>query len=59
MSIYSGFATRVQENYYDELLFHIISTLLTRIIKFYQKQDIDEQSFLKIVYSQEKALSKL
>ena len=37
MSIYSGFATRTQENYYDQILYNVISTLLVRISKFYQQ----------------------
>lgn len=59
MSIYSGFATRNQENYYDQVLYNVISTLLTRIGKFYRNEDIDENSFLKIVSNQERTLRKL
>jgi hypothetical protein len=35
MSIYSGFATRHQEQTYDHLLFDLIDVLQRRIIKFY------------------------
>lgn len=59
MSIYSGFATRTLENYYDQLLYNILSTLLTRISKFYRAEEIDESSFRKIVMNQEKTLRKL
>ena len=59
MSIYSGFATRNQENYYDQVLYNVISTLLTRITKFYHNDDIDENSFLKIITNQERTLRKL
>ena len=37
----------------------MISTLLTRITKFYRKENIDENSFLKIINNQEKTLRKL
>lgn len=52
MSIYSGFATRGQENYYDQVLYNVISTLLTRVAKFYRNEQIDENSFLRIVNNQ-------
>ena len=59
MSIYSGFATRNQESYYDQILYNLISTLLVRISKFYRGEEVDENSFLKIVTNHEKALKKL
>lgn len=59
MSIYSGFATRNQENYYDQILYNLISTLLVRISKFYRGDDVDENSFLKIITNQERVLKKL
>jgi len=37
MSIYSGFATRNQEQYYDKMIYNLISTLLLRIVKFYKR----------------------
>ena len=52
MSIYSGFATRTQENYYDQILYNIISTLLVRISKFYQNETVNDHSFFKILTSQ-------
>lgn len=59
MSIYSGFATRNQENYYDQILYNLISTLLVRISKFYRGEEVEENSFLKIVVNHEKTLKKL
>lgn len=59
MSIYSGFATRNLEQYYDQVLYSVISTLLTRITKFYRNEHVDERSFHKIISSQEKTLRKL
>ena len=59
MSIYSGFATRTQENYYDQVLYNLISTLLVRISKFYQGEKVNEESFLRIITNQEKCLRKL
>ena len=36
MSIYSGFATRNQEHFYDQIVYNLLSTLLLRIAKFYR-----------------------
>lgn len=52
MSIYSGFATRTQENYYDQILYNVISTLLVRVSKFYHNEEVDENSFFKIISNQ-------
>lgn len=49
MSIYSGFATRNQENYYDHILFNLMSTLFVRIVKFYNRENADEAKFHKII----------
>ena len=59
MSIYSGFATRNQENYYDHILFNVMSTLLVRMIKFYSHEKADEEKFIKIMKRQEKVLRKM
>ena len=40
MSIYSGFATRAQEQYYDKILYNLISTLLLRLSKFYNNERV-------------------
>ena len=37
MSIYSGFATRNQEHFYDQIVYNLISTLLLRVAKFYRR----------------------
>jgi N-acetylmuramic acid 6-phosphate (MurNAc-6-P) etherase len=59
MSIYSGFATRNQEQTYDKMLYNLISTLLLRLGKFYKREPVDENTFLKIVFDQEKSLRKM
>lgn len=41
MSIYSGFATRRQEEAYDSLVVDLITVLQRRIIKFYLGQETD------------------
>lgn len=41
MSIYSGFATRQQEQSYDNLILDLISVLQRRIIKFYVGEEAD------------------
>lgn len=41
MSIYSGFATRNQEHFYDKILYSLISTLLVRVSKFYKNEEVD------------------
>lgn len=41
MSIYSGFATRNLEQYYDKILYNLISTLLLRLSKFYKHEQVD------------------
>lgn len=41
MSIYSGFATRIQENAYDQLIVDLIQVLQRRIIKFYVEEEAD------------------
>ena len=59
MSIYSGFATRTQENYYDQVIYNVISTLLVRISKIYNEEHVDENAFMRIISNQEKLLRKL
>lgn len=41
MSIYSGFATRLQEQAYDQLIVDLISVLQRRVIKFYMGEEAD------------------
>ena len=41
MSIYSGFATRFQEQTYDSLLLDLLGVLQKRLIKFYTGQEVD------------------
>ena len=59
MSIYSGFATRSLEQYYDKMLYNLISTLLLRLTKFYKREPVEENAFLKIIFDQEKSLRKI
>lgn len=49
MSIYSGFATRNLEQFYDRMLYNLLSTLLLRVTKIYKREAVDEGAFLKIV----------
>ena len=46
MSIYSGFATRHQEEKYDECLDSVLYILQKRIIKFYSNEKADEEKKL-------------
>ena len=41
MSIYSGFATRQQEQAYDSLVADLIQVLQRRVVKFYAGQEAD------------------
>ena len=46
MSIYSGFATRQQEQTYDSCVESIIFILQKRLLKFYRNEKADENKFL-------------
>ena len=46
MSIYSGFATRQQEEVYDNCIESMIYILQKRLLKFYQHEKADEDKFL-------------
>lgn len=59
MSIYSGFATRNQEHYYDQILLNIMSTLLTRLLKFYRQETFDEKHFIVMMNKQIKYIQKM
>lgn len=59
MSIYSGFATRNLEQFYDRMLYNLLSTLLLRVAKLYKREPVDEPAFLKIVLGHEKNLRKM
>lgn len=45
MSIYSGFATRTQENQYNKLVDGMVMLLKNRLIKFYLQKPTDEKQF--------------
>ena len=49
MSIYSGFATRFQEEAYDHCIDSLLYILQKRIIKFYQGEPADEEKFISLV----------
>lgn len=49
MSIYSGFATRHQEETYDQLVEDLLFVLQKRILKFYRQESADEQKFLDVL----------
>lgn len=49
MSIYSGFATRFQEEAYDHCVDSLLYILQKRIIKFYRGEPADEDKFVTLV----------
>ena len=49
MSIYSGFATRLQEETYDSCINTLIFILQKRIMKFYEQAEVDEPKFIAAV----------
>ena len=49
MSIYSGFATRAQEECYDQCIDSLLYILQKRIIKFYKNEEADEERFISLV----------
>ncbi len=49
MSIYSGFATRAQEEAYDQCIDSLLFILQRRIVKFYKNEEADEEKFIGLV----------
>jgi hypothetical protein len=49
MSIYSGFATRSQEETYDQCIDSLLYVLQKRIVKLYKHEETDEEKFIAIV----------
>ena len=49
MSIYSGFATRFQEESYDHCIDSLLYVLQKRVIKFYQNEPADDDKFANLV----------
>jgi hypothetical protein len=49
MSIYSGFATRFQEESYDHCIDALLYVLQKRIIKFYMGEHAEEEKFISAV----------
>lgn len=49
MSIYSGFATRQQEEAYDSLAEDLVYVLQKRLLKFYHNEQADESKFISIL----------
>lgn len=43
MSVYSGFATRQQETFYNKLIEKTLSMLGTRLIYFYKNESIPDE----------------
>jgi hypothetical protein len=61
MSIYSGFATRSQEEIYDHFLEGVLYILQKRVLKFYHNEKADEEKFissLNKLYHQMKSMEK-
>lgn len=46
MSVYSGFATRLQETNYDQLTSSLISLLIARVMALYRNEHIDEIAWI-------------
>lgn len=59
MSIYSGFATRQQEQAYDSLVADLIQVLQRRVVKFYAGQEADEIRFHTILANIHHHLAKM
>lgn len=59
MSIYSGFATRQQEQAYNNLILDLISVLQRRIIKFYVGEETDEPRFNSLLNNIHHHLAKM
>lgn len=59
MSIYSGFATRQQEQAYDNLILDLISVLQRRIIKFYVGEEADESKFHSVLVNLQNYFAKM
>jgi len=47
MSVYSGFATRLQETSYDQLTHSLIQLLSLRVLSLYRSDPIDEISWIR------------
>lgn len=59
MSVYSGFATRNQEQLYDNLVGNVLAALSLRIIKLYRREIVDEHKFRTVIEHQCRYLKKL
>ena len=46
MSVYSGFATRQQEQRYNDCLEALLSALTKRLVKFYTQETCQEHKFV-------------
>lgn len=49
MSIYSGFATRQQEEQYDQIISNILYILQKRICKFYLNEPANDIKFIDLL----------
>ena len=59
MSIYSGFATRQQEQTYNNLALDLFEVLQRRLLKFYLGQEVDEHKFNTVLSTLHGHLSKM
>ena len=48
MSVYSGFATRANEQQYNKQVVNLIKVLQRRVIKFYLSEPADEDAFKSV-----------
>ena len=59
MSIYSGFATRFQEEAYDHCIDSLLYVLQKRIIRFYSGEPADEEKFVSVVLKLNQQMKKM
>ncbi len=59
MSIYSGFATRQQEEIYDSYLEGVINLLQRRLLKFYKKETADDSKFAATIKKLHNSMGKM
>lgn len=59
MSIYSGFATRQQEEAYDQLVEDVLFVFQKRIMKFYRREDTNEEKFLDVLVQLHQQMARM
>ena len=59
MSIYSGFATRFQEESYDHCIDSLLYILQKRMIRFYSGEPAEEDKFIAVVMKLNQQMKKM